>query len=1102
MFAKKQHGDVKKSTQKLLDPKKDTVTRLKHLRIVLAECQDTAEVKKFCEANYHCIYFIFYDVFIQVEASLRQRAHKAHREELESVLYIFEKILTLLPELLHRRWQFHSIGRIMKKLLHPGNALRLRKEAMRLFLIWYQVLGERSSGELDLIYASLVPGFPNPSNSSGAHSLESLISDSAYSSSPVFHDSAVSAVEIQPILPPQSGEKQLDSPCHYFMESLLDYSVSQVVRVEWSDVKMHTICFDFLFERLKTFYLPYIFPNMSQQMSLYQPKLTLPEVRKLSAGDVDRERDVTLCQVAVIRWMCLFMHELKKHDTLTIGSVNSPSISDTLKDIPETGNEGDTDRSQSTEASDTPTAEGDSLSSSIGSAAPRHSSTEQEIVRYVLNSTRENVNLVHEVFRQAFFVPPAHAAAIRRVLFAYKDWLQTINSSDMPLFLQEPLAKELELRAKEAANRKSAIYTPPFPSEDMLDKHFTQEERKMEDVRAGMQNVLQVFMTNAASVFLLNGNWALASHLDDHIDICKRVLSIYRYVVMNVTMATATWEQLLKVLMHVISSVLEGRPAIKEKTLGGRLASVLFQTLIVTWIKANLNVYISAELWDQFLSVLSSLTHWEELVQEWSKTMDTLTRVLVRHVYSLELNDLPLDRLTEQKRKRTKGQNCCVESSRQDQHRLAAGTFTRNWSRYSGPPAVGNGYENRECLSPADKLENSGTLLRSKEEYGRVRSVSGGDVTEQPRPMSLGTTVTLPLVRSTSDGDLSSKDNSPDCLQGGEEIMLASRGRMSDDPQLLKAFAMNHATSLEEEGSKIYQDQEYDEEVASISVSGDSHSIDRLSLGATLLERSERGSSTPSPPGMNFEVGSHSRSVSPSSFDTRAVQETGEVVSMPIDVVVTDDGQVKVTDLENQGCVLAGGCVQGWLPDSAVVLWQRMLGCLGNVNKIKDPKIHAQVMEYICNLYNVLLKVRLNQGVSGDSQTSPPPPALIPPLHVFAPWLFQSILEQTDEYKKGKLIAYKLLCMETCQRHDIELPPEYLSHLYSILHTGLVSSDQDVVNTIVRYSSPRFFSLCLPGATMLLQGYMHAANTILATTGMREERGPKPCHCSVSHLLC
>lgn len=52
------------------------------------------------------------------------------------------------------------------------------------------------------------------------------------------------------------------------------------------------------------------------------------------------------------------------------------------------------------------------------------------------------------------------------------------------------------------------------------------------------------------------------------------------------------------------------------------------QTLIVAWIKGNLNVYISRELWDDLLCVLSSLTCWDELVTEWSLTMETLTKVL------------------------------------------------------------------------------------------------------------------------------------------------------------------------------------------------------------------------------------------------------------------------------------------------------------------------------------------------------------------------------------------------------------------------------------------------------------------------------------------
>lgn len=42
------------------------------------------------------------------------------------------------------------------------------------------------------------------------------------------------------------------------------------------------------------------------------------------------------------------------------------------------------------------------------------------------------------------------------------------------------------------------------------------------------------------------------------------------------------------------------------------------QTLIVTWIKANLNIVISDQLWEHYLRVLSSLTGWVQLIREWA----------------------------------------------------------------------------------------------------------------------------------------------------------------------------------------------------------------------------------------------------------------------------------------------------------------------------------------------------------------------------------------------------------------------------------------------------------------------------------------------------
>ena len=75
----------------------------------------------------------------------------------------------------------------------------------------------------------------------------------------------------------------------------------------------------------------------------------------------------------------------------------------------------------------------------------------------------------------------------------------------------------------------------------------------------------------------------------------------------------------------------------------------------MAWVRANLCVLISRELWDELLSVLSSLTGWEELVTEWASIMDSLTAVLARSVYGLDMTNLPLDKLSEQKEKKQRG---------------------------------------------------------------------------------------------------------------------------------------------------------------------------------------------------------------------------------------------------------------------------------------------------------------------------------------------------------------------------------------------------------------------------------------------------------------
>ncbi|XP_050672001.1 probable Rho GTPase-activating protein CG5521 [Leptidea sinapis] len=687
MFTKKSHQDVKKSSIKIQDSKKDSTTRLKHLKIVL-EHFDIDEAKNYFEANFSHVYFILYDNFILAENNLRQKelpfhlVHKAGREELEGALCLLEKVLSLLPELISRRWQLHSLSRIFSKLLHFGNSQKLRAEAIRYFLLWFQALGDNAPPEVNRMFASLVPGLPesslppagspfkpkvfdvvtNISQDTSDFKVDDLMQHPNFTSvadtkkvvvehtstgiattvsSSIFHDTnalnPVQSVDIQPLLPPSASEKLVENETKYFFEILLDAMATSITKVHWKD-RSHAKSmrsFAFLLEKFKMYYLPVICPQFNYKNSLYKPNLELPVQHNIL------EDSYVLCRVTLIKWVANYVHFMKKQGSegqpssmTSTGShmahSNTPTPATSLHHEEETsftvGHPSDSSRASSHDsASNTPHPSLESGTGIYEEVSP------EQVVRDVLCcSSREHVDFTVEILRQAFLLPFIHAAATRRVIALYKDWIQ-MNVTEIPPFLLE-------------STHEAGAGEPQVPPRRLRnDSYLGALGRDNVMVRAGLQNVLQVFMTQAANVFVscspaVSANAQLL--LDEQTDTCKRVLNIYRYMVMHVAMDGRSWEQLLVVLLQITSIVLtKVPPKKKQDTLGGFLAPALFQTLIVTWIKANLNVAVKPELWQSFMELLTRLTHWEDLIKEWAKTMETLTRVLARHVYSLELSD-------------------------------------------------------------------------------------------------------------------------------------------------------------------------------------------------------------------------------------------------------------------------------------------------------------------------------------------------------------------------------------------------------------------------------------------------------------------------------
>ncbi|XP_029569004.1 ral GTPase-activating protein subunit alpha-1 isoform X8 [Salmo trutta] len=1119
------------------------------------------------------------------------------------------------------------------------------------------------------IFACLIPGFPSPQSELGPRTLDNLVNPPLS-----LQETQVTPEEISPLVPPQTGDKAQEDLTGYFLEALLKYMVNQAKSLEWKCKDNHEKGFAFLYGNFKKYYLPHIFPNFSKETSLYHPILEVPSMRpKPYYSVVKRDpetNDAVYCtkesllnaRVIFIRWLVSFWLEPRSNTGTHI-----PGVDGERESVPKNiqraaaglaarghgqgedlGPRADSlDRAigyeQEPSHSNTSTlTEREPSSSSLCSMDEEHL-TDKEVVRRVLCSSRTNVNFITEVFRQAFLLPMCEAAAMRKVVRVYQEWFA---QEDKPVFMREPEEERFFTTA-------GVVNLEPVPQQDTEKEEggvnkVSEKELLEYSVHAGVQPTLQVFVTNSANVFLLEPANELKVLLEEHVDMCKRVLNIYRSLVMHETMDQKTWEQILLVLLRVTECVMRRPPSImphgkKNITLSGRLAGAVFQTLIVAWIKGNLNVYISRELWDDLLSVLSSLTCWEELVTEWSLTMETLTKVLARNLYSLDLNELPLDKLSEQKQKKHKGKGGAHEG----QKTAVDHSFSKGWSRdqpgsgqaaamrqRSATTAGSPGMEKarniirqktvalRSCstgdsflsqafirsaksapvlIHPLHPLLSDSVLTSLADELAdmedppmamtsrgpRIRHCSQSENTPASEVFSASSDLdpqgpTLPRSSSASDimepfiaervkgnkedpsqttravssdngnqnfGDLmdefiqerlrargtsgmTRRGSSPGSLEIPKDLPeLLDRQNVTqpvDDPGVpsewtspasssdvissdsqsdsfnafqyanckLENFSFGldgcGAGSLDQDNASLggvpqtAEEQELSS-LTTLHIDSETSSLSQHGLSADAITIT--GSESASP--MHSLGGSCSQSPSPATLTAEHIGLQHEDLQLDEKLhhsVLHTPDDLETSEFPTEDCsVMAGGSLTGWHADVATVMWRRMLGILGDVNTIKDPEIHAQVFDYLCELWQNLAKIRDNLGISLDNQSSPPPPVLIPPLRILTPWLFKATM-LTERYKQGKLHAYKLICKIMKRRQDVSPNSDFLTHFYNIMHCGLMHVDQDIVNTIIKHCSPRFFSIGLPGATMLILDFIIAASRVTACSSLNAPR--------------
>lgn len=1123
------------------------------------------------------IYAVFYEVFIQLDTIKYLKSKLAH-EDVDLLMFILEKILIYLPEKIEKRWQLNSFVFVFQKLLNYSNLHLIRVEGLRLFIIFYQILGEaniRQNPKIEIMYAALVPGLVGDLERYHNPLLHMIINyDDTSHVFPVTNEYFYPEFNEIGGSPAAAGygnngggggagstnNSLAPEQKYFFCRRLLEYSISQCGKVWWKDFreKKHEKAFEFLVASFARIYLPYIFPRLACEnrtgdwraytmrtlISIYNPPTELPMLVKYSdtthypiyTGHKQQQLQAQLAklQSIVIDWFALHLlpndlggaaeHDQNNFDrtqtltsqvgTLTggataggnvetFGNYNNPGKVVALSSL-----------SLATTTSGRPLSGGNLMSQFFNtntitstSQAPATEANEYDFgrIKALIDSKPFYVDLVINLFHQAFLMPyiGEYALTMKNVLKVYKQWIN--REAVVPQFLNYP-------RSTSSASISSSSASSPSPSNE---------------VSVGCMNLYRIFIFSSVNVFLLEVPPQLSMVLAEQVELCKRALNAYRYMVMRVEMDKIVWENLVQALIQITKNIIPPQRPPKdrmEETLGGRLAAALIQTLIVTWIKANLHVALHNQLWEDFGQLLSSLISWEEVIKEWANTMSILTRVMSRYVFNINLSEAGHTDTKAKHRLRAAASHAGVLdfsetnsngriNSKMNRAGVASTTTTNveQTSRYpiaSGTPnkMPDIGPRNQRAVSSCSSSAGSTPTTHQPTNSGRGFSFDQfGGKPATLKAMVLRNTLRqmnanqLPvlfhqvfhrnssvgaLVRSESDSCLFTSVSNSICgiklgfrqsnLRRGSKISRSSRADtgsiscdnngtpnkqnrnmpMIDDEVMDDDSTLADVDSCHQDPSEAFSDREalFIEDVlcnqaltAYFRIRGFHRARSMVDLRSKLFRRRSRAgtferddaASINNPDTLSLgNISLKDIPLGALGFDNTSsgcgsVNEHMTIIG-PSRSSGSEHGIGVGGSSSHTLPVMLGGTHTGWNTMVSIILWRRMLGILGDITTIPDPALHKLAIDCLSKIIEDFSKLiemidfNVAGGSPGEAMT-----LLLPSLHWFVAWLFKTALELGDEYREGRMSAYKLLCVIAIHRtSEQNITPDFLALFY------------------------------------------------------------------------
>jgi hypothetical protein len=228
--------------------------------------------------------------------------------------------------------------------------------------------------------------------------------------------------EIFPILP--AAESLNDGVAKELMQCILEGITYEFQRILWDSVDQRIRGFVCLFEQFKHYYIKSLFPNIDHTPSIYgQAEIPILPPRPQSPSSLLSSVHCHL-QDMIIRWLL---------DQLTARKLPGSLLavrSDVSQVLP--SNSSIASSPELSEATFGFLLEGDL---SVLSREQQETNA-RRFIRQVLFSKKDNVDLVHCVFREGFHLPLTHIGTMKKLVTLYHTWIK--EPTARPLFMNEP----------------------------------------------------------------------------------------------------------------------------------------------------------------------------------------------------------------------------------------------------------------------------------------------------------------------------------------------------------------------------------------------------------------------------------------------------------------------------------------------------------------------------------------------------------------------------------------------------------------------------------------------------------------------------------------